>query len=360
MHYRFIYYISLLLLCDGGIISGQIKRSRNEGTFNIPASNVMGNGNITIAAALASTFAPSGVRFDPGAYLAVGIANILQLSGRTAFTNFQTLGTTDAHLQLTMPGNDRLRFFGVSISGDLYLSTEMDTLTGTATTGKPEYHAYIRPSMTVDLDWIAKKKKVPLKTYLMLGMVDNPDLLFLYAQLSVKLGIELKFDRNSYSLDCGTGFYRELQRDESGFAGDPSYLQQRVWLEPAIRFRLFKRYSLLGAVRVLVFQRQKTERPLEPHYVRLSLAFEAPLLYRETGSEAIRSMIFVEKNKVEKPDTIDASINKGKQLTTKNKLSIEGLDIELEDGESEKEMLKRREEIQKKMEEIELLLEDLE
>lgn len=348
-----------IILLLSGYLSSQIKRSRNEGTFNIPASNVMGNGNIIVAASFTGQFAPSAIRLDPGAYLAVGIADILQLSGKTSIANFRTIGTTEAHLQLTLPGNDHLRFFGASISGDLYLSTEMDTLSGLASSEKPEFHAYIRPQITADIDWIAKFKKLPLKTYLKISMVDNPDFLYLYSQLSTCLGVEWKLKANSYSVDFGTGFYKELRRKESNFPGDASYRQQRFWIEPAIRYRLFNRISLRGAARILLLQRVKSERPLEPTYVRLSAAAEIPLLYRETNTEAIRTMIFIEKEKEEKVDAFAASIENGTQLETNLDVKIDGLDLEEFDSESEKEMLKRREEIQKKMEEIELLLEEL-
>ncbi|MBN1577211.1 MAG: hypothetical protein JW913_11700 [Chitinispirillaceae bacterium] len=340
--------------------SGQVKRGRNEGTFNIPASNVMGNGNIIVAAAFAGGYAASGIRIDPGMYLAVGITDIMQLSGKTAFTNFRTLGGTEGHFQLTMPGNDHLRFFGVSISGDLYLSTEMDTLSGTAVTGKPEYHAYVRPSIVIDLDWIAKFKKIPLKSYLMVGVVDNPDLLYRYSQLSLRLGTELKLNRNSYSIDLGAGLYRELRSERLNLPGDRTFSQQRFWIEPAIRYRIFDGFCLLGAVRILLLQRVKPDRPLEPTYVRLSTAFEIPLLFRETNTEAIRTMVFIEQHKVKQPNAIDVSIKEGTELKTGLNLDVQKLDLNFTDQESEKEVLKRRKEIKQKMDEIEQLLEDLE
>ena len=339
---------------------GQIKRGRNEGTFNIPASNVLGNGNIIVSAAFAGSAAPSGIRLDPGVYLNVGIADIMQLSGKTSFTNFRTLGTTEGHFQLTLPGNDHLRFFGIAASGDLYLSTEMDTLSGAAISGRPEYHAYIRPSIIADLDWIAKNKSLPMKTYAMFSMADNPDLLYLYSQLSFRLGAELKLNKNSYSIDFGAGFYKELQRDETAYTGDDTYRQQRFWIEPAVRYRLFDRYSLLGAVRILLLQRVKSERPIEPTYLRISAALDVPLLFRETNTEAIRTMIFVEKHKQVQPNAIDASVKKGVSLESESDLDLEGLNLSTQEEESEEEVLKRREEIQKKMEEIERLLEDIE
>jgi hypothetical protein len=355
-----IHRIILLTLTAGiALCPAQVKRGRNEGTFNIPASNVVGNGNILAGAAFAGSINGSGVRLDPGGFLAVGITDIMQLSGRMALTNFKSIGGTEAHFQLTMPGNEHLRFFGAAISGDLYLSTEMDTLSGAATSGRPEYHAYVRPSLIADLDWIARFKQLPLKTYLMLGMADNPDLLFLYSQLSVRMGLELKLNRNSYSVDFGAGFYRERARAQTDFAGDATFRQQRLWVEPAVRYRLFDRFSILGAVRILLLQRVKNERPLEPSYVRLSLALEAPILYKETTTEAIRTMVFVEREKVRQTSVLDSSAGIAPETKSNLDLEVKKLDLDVEEGESEEDVLKRREEIQKKMDEIEKLLEDV-
>ncbi len=339
---------------------GQVRRHRNEGTFNIPASNVIGHGNIVIAPSFGGSVSQSGIRFDPGASLAVGITDMLQLTGKTALAGFRKLGGTEARLQLTTPRNDHLRFFGVSLSGDLYLSTEMDTLSGNAVRGRPEYHAYIRPSLIVDLDWIARFRKLPLKTYLLLNMADNPDLLYLYSQISIRFGTEWKLSRNSYSLDIGAGFYRELQREREVSPGGGGYDQLHLWMEPSIRYRFFDRISLLGAARILLLQKVKRENGLSPTYVRISSALEIPILFKETNAEAIRTLIFVENAESDRPDSISMSINDGVRLEPEKELRIEGVDINITDEESEKEVLRRREEIQAKMEEIERLLEEIE
>ena len=170
----------------------------------------------------------------------------------------------------------------------------------------------------------------------------------------------MKLNRNSYSIDLGAGLYKEQRNEKLHSQGDRSFAQQRFWIEPAIRYRLFERFSLLGAARVLLLQRVKSERPLEPSYFRLSTALEIPLLFRETNAEAIRTMIFVEQNKVKQADSLDISIRSGKNLETGLNLEVQKLDLDLIETESEKEVIKRREEIQKKMDEIERLLEDLE
>lgn len=340
--------------------TGQVRRGRNEGTFNIPASNVMGNGNIILGTSLSGEHSGSSNHIDPGLYLGVGFTEIMQILGRTSLTNFRRLAGTEGHVQVTFPGNDHLRFFGIAVCGDLFLSTEKDTISGSATADRPEYHAYLRPSLIVDIDWIARLRKLPLKTYLNISMADNPDLLYLYSQVGVRLGTELKLSRHSFSIDIGAGWYREKPRIEYGFPGDASYCQQRLWVEPAVRYRLFDRISLLGAVRVLIFQRVKLQHPLEATYLRISTALEFPLMYRETNAEAIRTMLFVEQHQPEKTDEIEASIRHGSPLESGLQLDLPGLDGDSTALESEQEVLRRREEIQKKMDEIEQLLKGLE
>jgi hypothetical protein len=180
----------VVLLIIGTNILGQttMKRGRNEGTMTIPASNSIGNGNITVYAGGTGDYGAIGSSADPTLGICIGISDIIQMSGKMAFTDFKGLGTSELHLQLTTPENDRLRFFGCALSGDLYLTTAIDTINATAASGKPDYNSYMLPSGIIDLDWLALYKAFPLKTYAAAGMVDEPDLLFRYDQLSIKTG----------------------------------------------------------------------------------------------------------------------------------------------------------------------------
>lgn len=358
---RGIKRVAVTVLLSSAISFGQsVKRGRNEGTFNIPASNVMGNGNLTISGNLQGGYSGTGFRIDPGLSLGAGIAEIFQLCGKVAFTNFKSLGSLEAHVQLTTPGNDHLRFFGLSLSGDLYLSTEMDTITGVAASGKPEYNSYIRPSLIADLDWIAKFRRVPLKQYFLFSMADNPDLLYLYEQLSIKTGLEWKMYQHSFFCDVGLGLYKEKSNKQRRMPGDPGYVQQSLWVEPGFRYRVLGRYSILSALKVLIFQRVKETRPLVPNYVRLTVAFEAPLFFRETNTEAIRTLLFVEQEKEQKKDLITKTIEQGKKLKTDFEITFEDLSHDLIKDQDDRESIQKREEIQKRMEEIEQLLEALE
>lgn len=360
-----------VVLCTGMLLVGmgaaQTRRGRNEGTINLGASNVIGNGNITLNSTLCGRYGTGGFGSRPDVGLKVGIANIIQLSGTVTVENFTKLGVVQGHLQLTTPGNDRLRFIGAAISGDLYLSTEMDTLSGAAITGRPEYNAYIRTSLIADVDWIARYETVPLKTYMSIGFADNPDLLFKYAQLAFRLGCEIKHESNSYALDVGAGLYKEKKSSAKGVVADKSYAQKLLWIEPSMRYRLFGRSSIIAGVRALLFQSVKTAGPLPAEYLRVSVKGEVPILFKETNSEAIRTMLFVEQRRKIGHDVIAAekTAPKKAQKATETTLDslpivIDGVDLDIIKTESDAEVRKRREEIQQKMDEIERLLEDLE
>lgn len=335
-----------------------IRRGRNEGTINIPASNVAGNGNITLGATLNGSIGKNSSMVKSKIAGNIGIADILQGSVSTSITNFRKIGLTEVHGQITLPNNDGLRFFGIAFCGDLFLSTAMDTISGEATSGRPDFHSYFRPSLICDQDWIAFDKKLKLKTYQLISMTDDADLLFQYDQLSFKLGAELKTYNHSYFVDASAGMYKE--KKTSVFSGDKSYKQQKVWLEPGVRLRLRNRFSFLASVRFLLLQRVKTERPLPPQYVGMQLSFEAPVYFRETNTEAIRTLIFINNAKDKEKDRITRSIEQGKSIKTDYETGFEELAPEKSDIDQQKEALRKREEIQNKMEEIEKLLEDLE
>lgn len=331
-----------------------IKRCRNEGTGNIAASNVIGSGNISLKASIKSRYGGKGFGSDPHGSLTVGIGEILQFSGAVSLFNFKSLGSARADAQITLPGNNSLRFFGMAFQGSLFLSTEIDTVSSSAASGKPEYHSYIRPSMVFDLDWMSRFKKIPLKTYLWLGSYDNADLLFKYSQCAVRMGFEWRDIKNSFFTDIGLGFYKEKKSRLN--PGDKIFAQQTLWIEPGLRYRQFNRISFLGSLRVLVLQKTKPVNGLIPNYIRLSLGIEIPIVYKETNTEAIRTMIFIENRKSNHLDIISKSINAQKKMKTDFEINFGNLDNDISQETDEQESIKRREEIKAKMDEIEHIL----
>ena len=340
------------------IYSQTVKRGRNEGTINIPATNVMGTGNITAFGSLSGGYF-NAAEVNPAIGGYVGFSEFMQLNAKASFPDFIRLGATEVHIQATTPGNDRLRFFGIAASGDLYLSTQIDTVTGSASMGKPEYSSYLRPSLTIDLDWLALFKDIPLKTYFNAGMTDDIDQLFLYDQIALKTGVEWKMYAHSFFVDAGVGLYKE--KVHSGFKGDPGYLQRVAWLEPGGRYRLWG-YSFVGALRVAVFRDVKRNSPVTTDLFRLSVGIEAPLVFKETNTEAIRTLVFMEQVKGKKKDLVTNDIESGKSLKTDYESTFDDLQTDKSSmvDMDEKTAAKKRVEIQKKMDDIEKLLEDLE
>ena len=109
-----------------------------------------------------------------------------------------------------------------------------------------------------------------------------------------------------------------------------------------------------------LFQSVKRVRPLPAKYVDVSFALEVPLLYRETNTEAIRTMIFVERVKEKSKDFVARNIEQQKSIRPEFEITFDELKADLPDAAQEKEQLQRREEIHQRMQEIESLLEELE
>lgn len=351
----------LMVIFSGLFLPGytqEVRRGRNEGTINIPASNVAGNGNLTVSGSIQGSIGKPQSMLESKITGEIGIADILQCNVSTSVVNFRRIGMTEVHGQLTMPNNNGLRFFGIALCGDLYLSTAMDTISGEATSGRPDFHSYFRASLFCDQDWIAINKKSRIKTYQLVNMADDADLLFQYEQLSFKLGAEWKTNKHSYFLDASVGLYKE--KHTSVFSGDKGYQQQKVWIEPGARLRIRNRFSILTSMKFLLVQRVKAERPLPAQYVSMSVSFVAPLYFKETSTEAIRTLIFIDNAKDKDKDRITRNIEQGKSIKTDFETGFEELAPERSDIDQEKEALRKKEEIQNKMEEIEKLLEDLE
>jgi hypothetical protein len=338
-----------------------VKRSRDEGTSAIRASNVMGNGNITAFLTGSANYSLNGFVVSPCVGGAVGITDIMELTGQIVPITSRGMGPIEAHLQITTPANDKLRFCGVAVLADLFLSTTKDTLSTTSAKDKPEYNSYPAASMVVDLDWLAWKKWLPFKTYLKLSMSDNPDMLFRYDQIALMSAIEWKTSQHSLFGGVGMALYKEKQTKTH--AGDQGYQQKYAWVEPGVRYRLFSRFSVLGSVKMTLYQDVKDKDPFKPELFNVSLRLEAPIFFRETNTEAIRTLIFMEQKKEKKSEAVvDAeTMSNGKNLL--GSIAVPGMDTDslgsFDFSQERQELIKRREDTQKKMAEIEKLFIEL-
>ncbi len=341
----------------------EIARSRHEGTLATGASNVAGSGNITAFATLGSGISQRALHADLRLGGILGLAEIMQIQANASLIDFQTLGPIEARLQITTPGNDRLRFAGVALSADLFLPTSQDTIALTADSSKPEYNPSLLASAVIDFDWLALNKAVPLKTYLFAGLADNPQLLYKYNQLRFTLGAEWKLFRHSFFADCIFSLYREKAHKLNDFRADAGFEQQYLKLAPGLRYRIRNRFSLIAGAAVTMWSRTKSTDPLLPDIAALTLRFEAPIYFRETNTEAIRSLVFMEQRSDKTQPDLAEQIKKDAGIFGKYSTLFEGLDIEKEtfDYTAEKEkMRERREHIQERMKEIEELLQETE
>jgi hypothetical protein len=342
------------LLIGFFLAAGQtVKRGRDEATISISPSNVMGNGNLTMFIESMVRYSLSGAAFDPVLGAQIGVSDMMQLTGQFYPIGKKGLGPVEAHLQITPPGNDNLRFFGIALRADLFLSSTQDTLAQTAQTDKPEYNPYLLASIVADLDWLALWKFFPVKTYLSVGMMDNIELLPFYDQVSIKSALEWKMQKHSVFLGCGMGLYREKRNRTN--PGDQWYRQNYFWIEPGGRYRLLGRYSIVGSTKLTLFQKVKEQNPLKPELFNFALKLEVPVLLRETNTEVIRTLIFMERKKEKKLDSFEKKVVTGKSLVGEMNASLSDMSDSAVQQEEKEAMKKRREETHAKMEEIERL-----
>lgn len=364
MNIKIIFLLSVIVTVSlNGFAEKTVKRGRNEGTRFIPASNVMGNGNITAYADLGGMLSTNALEGNAEVGASIGIAGLLQFNIQTSFINFTRFGPTEAHLQATLPGNNRLRFLGLALVGDLFLSTSLDTIDETADATKPEYNPYPLVSAVVDLDWLARPKQLPIKTYVSFGLADNPRFLYEYNQIAVRSGIELKMYQHSLYFDAGVGMFKEKKTELSE---KPKYDQKYVWISPGGRYRLRNRFSLLANFRCTVYrdidEKKRNNSLNQLDWLSLQVKFEAPIIFRETDTEAIRTMVFIEKKKAEKEaQQYTEGAEFEKKINTKFEKTLSDLKEEDETFDYKKEkdsLVKRREQVEAIMEEIEDLLKE--
>ncbi len=349
----------LVLIACVCIFAQSVKRNRDEGTTSVRASNVLGNGNISAFLSGAAAYSRNGFALAPIVGASVGITDIMELYGQLVPVTAKGIGPIEAHLQITTPANDKLRLLGLALSADLYLSTAQDTISGTK--DKPEYNSYPSATLLFDVDWLAYKKWLPLKTYVRFSLVDNPDVLYRYDQIALASSIEWKMFQHCLFASAGMGLYKEKQTKIR--AGDDTYGQKYVWVEPGMRYRLFPQLSVLASAKVTVYQDVAGKDPLKPELFNVSLKLEAPVFFTETNTEAIRTLIFMEQKKEKKVDAIvkttnhatDKNLMEGIDLPELGQDSLESFDFNQE----RQDLIKRREETQKKMADIERLFVDI-
>ncbi len=334
-----------------------VRRGRAEAVPGVYASNVPGSGNICTYFNFESGVNKQALTSRANLGAGIGLAEIMCLHAQGSILNFRSLGPLEVHLRMTTPGNDNLRFFGLGVSADLYLSTTPDTFAVGASEDKPIYSPFLLPSLTVDLDWPALNKKLPLKTYLGFSLLDDAQLYHEYSQLTFRAAAEWKGYQHSLYCSAHTAFFR--RRTLQGVRGDTGYKQMYVMIQPGGRYRFFGKYSLLGTVGFTIYKRIRDDFRPSPPIASASITIEAPLIFRETNAEAIRTLVFLERTEKEE-GTGYAGLSGGDSTMMKQlQPSFNYLEKEKESfdyTEEEQKLHEKRKAIRDKVREIENLL----
>jgi len=131
--FRF-FVIGFIVLLGISPAWGQVKRSRAESIPGIVGSNTIGLGNIWSRSFLTfSSLSNDTLSLEPQQFLGLGLAqNMSIFAGAVPFEKGlkSIIGRSEAHLKVTLPSNDNLRFFGLALQADLLMSSEQDTSGG--------------------------------------------------------------------------------------------------------------------------------------------------------------------------------------------------------------------------------------
>lgn len=316
--------LGLLVATDRSAHAAQM-RSRAEGIPGMQASNTVGLGDIWVTGGLGSQFrirpvlgdrladlVDSSYRDDfralygPGNKLerdlrmvpvlggTIGLAKFLHLELASVPWDGEKLGASTARLKLTTPGNDNLRTFGLGVSLNATLSTEEDIYSRGETT--PGFDPLLYITVMADLDLVKSLERHPVKAYLNYSNLDDYTLARAYDQHQFALGVERKDARKSWHVRVAATLYKPLP---TRFNPDPADAWLPAVFELGLGYRtaLSDRVTLAGELSLdpihpIRFYDKEVNKP-----PRLQVEVSAPLFYTETQAEAIRSLIFNERER---------------------------------------------------------------
>lgn len=316
--------LGLLVSAEQGAHGAQM-RSRSEGVPGVHASNTVGLGDIWITAGLGSQFRVrpvlgdrlaemvdtsyradfralygSGNKLDrelrmvPVVGGSIGLANFLHLDVNSIPWDGEKLGAATARLKLTTPANDNLRTFGLGFSLNATLSTEEDIYSRGETT--PGFDPLLYFTVMADLDLVKSMEKHPLKVYLNYSNLDDYTLARAYTQHQAVLAVERKGARKSWHVRLAAAMYKPLP---TRFNPDPADAWLPAVFELGIGYRLAvsDRITAIGELSldpvnpIRFYDREVSKPP------RLQMEVSAPLMYTETRAEAIRALIFNDRER---------------------------------------------------------------
>jgi hypothetical protein len=316
--------LGLLITTEQGAHAAQM-RSRAEGLPGVQASNTVGLGDIWVTGGLSSQFrirpvlgerladlVDSSYRDDfralygPGNKLqrdlrmvpvvggTIGLANFLHLDLSSIPWDGEKLGASTARLKLTTPGNDNLRTFGLGVSLNATLSTEEDIYSRGETT--PGFDPLLYFTVMADLDLVKSMERHPIKAYLNYSNLDDHTLARAYDQHQFVLALERKGARRSWHVRMAAALYKPLPTKFSPNPAD-AWLPAGFELGLGYRAAISDRITMAGELSLdpfhpIRFYDKEVGKP-----PRLQVEVSAPLFYTETQAEAIRSLIFNERER---------------------------------------------------------------
>lgn len=395
-------FLGLLAAADHGAHAAQV-RSRAEGIPGVQPSNTVGLGDIWITGGLSSQFhirpvlgerladlVDSSYRDDfralygPGNRLernlrmvpvvggTIGLAKFLHLDLSSIPWDGEKLGASTARLKATTPGNDNLRTFGLGVSLNATLSTEEDIYSRGETT--PGFDPLLYFTVMADLDLVKSLERHPLKVYLNYTNLDDHTLARAYDQHRFVLAVERKDVRKSWHVRVAATRYKPLA---TRFNPNPADAWLPTAFELGIGYRgsVSDRITLAGEVSLdpvhpIRFYDKEVNKP-----PRLQVEVSAPLFYTETRAEAIRSLIFNERERqrlrrlaarspVGQPSARDSAVTGAATRLKLDELSLDGRKAtdsnDLFRGvfeEEEENAAEKRKQIRSQLKQIEELLE---
>ena len=269
----------------------EIKRSRAEGLVEVRASNTEGFSNIWVNTDLSVKKVDDQVYFEPTVGGTIGIASLMHLNGKMGLPKGRTLGTTELHAQLTLPGNDNLRFIGFGASGDLLLTTIEDTAKK-----EPDFKPYLGFTAMLDIDAIKVLPWLPLKLYANITNLDDENLLLYFNAINLRGGLEYKGERHSVFASGRIGLYQENERAVKNGGAGGSYSNSLISVYPGVRYRIGNRMSVVARGELLIAS-VGNSKFLPKQMFGFSVLWEMPLYFKDTNAEAIRTLIFVDRKK---------------------------------------------------------------
>lgn len=398
---RVLASLGLLVSTEQGAHAAQM-RSRAEGLPGVQASNTVGLGDIWVTAGLGSQFrirpvlgerladmVDSSYRADFRALYgsenklqrdlrmvpilggSIGLANFLHLDFQSIPWDGEKLGASTARLKATTPGNDNLRTFGLGFSLNATLSTEEDIYSRGETT--PGFDPLLYFTVMADLDLVKVMERHPLKAYLNYSNLDDYTLARAYGQHQLVLAVEHKGARKGYHLRMAATLYKPLPTRFNPSPADaylPTVFELGMGYRAAISDRITVSGELsLDPIHPIRFYDKEVSKP-----PRLQVEVSAPLFYTETRAEAIRALIFNDRERQRlrklavrspgaKAAAKDTSVSAASQLRL-DELSLEGRKAadskDLFKGvfeESGEDVTEKRKQIRSQLKQIEELLE---